>query len=130
MSNPYQSPNSEPGVSSAKTKIHPDWSWMTNLAYVLCIACMFGITGNAKDPSSSVIGVGQGFIRAPALLGDLGFKLAIPFLAVLPTAIVAVPFRRFYRWVPESRDMSMINFGMIIAALTVALTNASLYSAN
>lgn len=91
---------------------------------------MFGITGNAKDPSSSVIGVGQGFIRAPALLGDLGFKLAIPFLAVLPTVIVAVPFRRFYRWVPESRDMSMINFGMIIAALTVALTNASLYSAN
>ena len=103
---------------------------MAVVAYLLCVACMFGITGKASDPPGSVVGIGHGFIRAPAYLGAMGFKLAIPLLAIFPTALVAFPFRLLYPSVPESRDMSMANFAMIITATVVAFVNASIYSAN
>ena len=108
--------------------MHPDWKWMTAASYVICFVCMLGIIGKTNPPSSSIVGFGHGFIRAPSALGNLGFAMAIPFLAMIPTAIVAYPFRFLYRIKQRPDRKTFTNFKMLVFAAIVAIINASLYS--
>jgi len=99
----------------------------TLFAYGFCMLCMFGIIGKTNPPNSSVRGFGHGFIRAPFVLGDVGFMVAIPFLSIFPTTLVAVPFRFIYRGLNQTKSKTLVNFSMLLLAAIVAIINASLY---
>ena len=88
---------------------------------------MFGILDKANPPNSSVVGIGHGFIRAPHFLGDTLFKIAIPFLSLLPAALVSLAFRYAYRTFNHSDSKTLLNFVMLLVSALVAILNASLY---
>lgn len=128
MSNPYESPRLEP-TNSSEMSIHPDWKWMAGLIYAVCVFFMFGVIDKTNSPTSLVFGIGHGYIRGPAILGEMGFKILIPFLAMIPAALVCLPFRRLYRTSqPEpSNSKTLVNVMMLLAGLVVAVVNASLF---
>lgn len=100
---------------------------MAAMGYGFCVVCMFGIIGKTNPPDSSVLGFGHGLIRAPYYLGNTVFQVAIPFLSLLPAALVSLAFRYAYRTFNHSDSKTLLNFVMLLVAALVAILNASLY---
>lgn len=88
---------------------------------------MLGILGKTNPPNRSVIGFGHGFIPGPGVLGELGFCVAIPILAAIPVLLVALPFRRAYRGIPERQNRTGINVTFLLCGIVLGILNASLY---
>ena len=104
MINPFESPREISQHAESETRIHPDWKWMACFVYAGSAICMLGILGQTNPPNSSVVGFGHGVVPGPAILGNVGFSIAIPILALIPTSFVAIPMRMLYRHRrPESR---------------------------
>ena len=126
MTNPYAAPKVN-SFDRPYDTTHPDWKWMAAMGYGFCVVCMFGIIGKTNPPGSSVLGFGHGLIRAPYFLGDTVFTVAIPFLSLLPAALVSLAFRYAYRTFNHSESKTLLNFVMLFVAVLVAILNACLY---
>ena len=97
------------------------------MIYLLCCFCMLGVVGVTNPPSGGVSGFGHGFLRLPATVGEKVFYWLIPMLALIPTALVAGPFWRVYRFLPRNASTTAWNFLFLVCGLLAAVFNASCY---
>lgn len=127
MTNPYESPHDVSSYDECKKRMHPDWKWMALFVYAGSAICMFGIFGKTNPPNSSIVGFGHGVIPGPAILGDVGFSIAIPLLAIIPTCLIAIPMRMLYRNRRAGSRTTPLNFAFLAIGFVLAILNASLY---
>lgn len=127
MMNPYTPTGSVSKSGDHIREIHPDWLWMTVMVHLFGILALTAVFFSIDDVGWRL--TCHGLVSLPLFgPGATMLRLTLPIiLAILPTLIVSLTFKSFYRNRTTSQKMTGRNFIFLVTGMILGIANASLY---